>query len=229
MSFICTAIGREGLAAEYSQRYTAIANTVNELCYDAERGLYKDGSVTRSFSMHTVVWAILSEVAPRERWERLISHLYDGDLAKCSFSMNYFTFRALEKSGRRDMIFSLLDGWRKMIDLGCTTWCENPDSPRSECHGWSSTPLYEFSSSILGVSTDISDRITISPSTVHLTFAKGAVPTRFGTVKVYWTVKDGVFSLSVSGADGTEKLVLLPNGESHSFLGESGSFSCSIS
>ena len=34
--------------------------------------------------------------------------------------------------------------WQDFIDLHCTTFPETPYDPRSDCHGWSALPLWEF-------------------------------------------------------------------------------------
>ena len=93
-----------------------------------------------------------------------------------------------------------LKGFQTMLDLNCTTWCENPDDPRSECHGWSASPLYEFTTGILGVKqTGIGyESIEINPTPWHLTHAEGAVPTPLGTVSVAWKKINGKIHLSYS-------------------------------
>ena len=108
------------------------------------------------------------------------------------FSMNHFMFRALEASGCYNYADKLLDGWRKMIDMHCTTWCENPDSPRSECHGWSSAPAYELSGVILGVkpASPGFDTVRIKPYTKTLDFAEGEIPTPHGKIYIKWHKED---------------------------------------
>jgi len=214
---ICRRLGRLGLAGEYSARHKKLSDTLNRLCFDNERGLYTDGSETKTYSMHTIVWAILSDVAPIEMQKTLVEHICDEGISKCTFAMNFFTFRALEKCGRQEKAFEFFDGWKKMLDLGCTTWCENPDSPRSECHGWSSAPLYEFSSNILGVRIHFEDEIIIEPHTAHLTHAGGTVPTRFGTVSVSWKNENGKFDISICSPDNVKKKLILPNGKKYEF------------
>ena len=131
--------------------------------------------------------------------------------------MNFFLFRALEKCGCYDMAKKYFGGWQKMIDLGCTTWCENPDDPRSECHGWSAAPLYEFSANVLGVKYSFDDEIIIKPVTLGLDFAKGCVPTRFGTISVEWTNADNKFNIKIDSPNGVVKKLITPDGKTHTF------------
>ena len=104
-----------------------------------------------------------------------------------------------------------------MIENGCTSWCENPDSPRSECHGWSSAPLYEFATNILGVKICEKDEILISPNLSSLTYAKGCVPTRFGEVKVNWEKRDGGLYIRVQSPVGVNKHLIHPYGKEFVF------------
>ena len=173
--------------------------------------MYHDGDGT--FSMHTVIWAILAEIVTGEKALEMVQKLELPDIYKSSYSMNFFLFRALEKADCYEKALGYFSGWQKMIDLGCTTWCENPDNPRSECHAWSCAPLYEFSANILGVKYSFKDEITIAPQTMELSFARGKVPTRFGTVDVEWKNTDGKFMIKIISPEGVTKKVILPNGE----------------
>lgn len=219
-AYICEKTGRFGLADEYKDRYEKLKKAINERCFDESRNLYRDGSQTATYSAHTIVWAILSEVVPKDKEKELASHLFDKDISKCSFSMNYYVFRALEKCGMYHKAETVLSDWQKMLDWHCTTWCENPDNPRSECHAWSSAPVYEFSTNILGVKHTFEDIITIKPYTGSLKFAKGVVSTRHGEVSVNWENSESGFKISIKAPDNIEKQLTLPSGETHIFTGK---------
>ncbi len=210
---ICEKVGRAAMSEDYKKKYQSIKAALLKHCFDGERGLFRD-STDGGYSMHTIIWAILAEIKTGADAKKLLSHIDDPDVSKSSFSMNYYLFRALEKCGMLEKIFENFGGWQKMIDLNCTTWCENPDSPRSECHGWSSAPLYEFSSNILGVKVGFSDEIVIAPVVPgKLTFAKGTVPTRFGCVNVSWTKDEVGFEINIKAPAGVRKKLVMPDGE----------------
>ena len=212
-SKICEKTGRKGLAEEYKEEYIKVKQSIKKNCYDEEKGMYKDSKDESKYSVHTIIWAILAEIETGEDAVKLLGHLKDEDVAKASFAMNFYLFRALEKCGKTDEIFNNLEGWRQMIDMHCTTWRERPNANvRSECHGWSSAPLYEFSSNVLGVKVGFNDEITINPHIAGLTFAKGTVPTRFGTVSVSWTNDENGFKLNVKAPEGVAKKVIMPDG-----------------
>ena len=189
---ICEYCGKPGAASDYRARAKRQNELTVKYCYDKEKGLFKNTPTRSDYSEHTTLWAILSDAFTGDEAHALMERTLEADVSRCTFSMNYFMFRALEKSGRYDRADKLLDGWRKMLDMHCTTWCENPDSPRSECHGWSSAPAYELSAVILGVkpASPGYDTVTINPYTKTLDFAEGEVPTPHGKIYVKWR-KDG--------------------------------------
>lgn len=217
------AVGRAGLASEYRDRAEIMLRNVEKACYDSEVGLYRNTPSTREYSQHTTLWAILSGAVTGDEAGALMDRTFDGHVpvAVCSFSMNYYMFRALELAGRYNQYApTQLAGWETMLDWHCTTWCENPDSPRSECHGWSSAPIYEFSAMVLGVTPTAdgfqSVRIQPNPDCYGLDWAKGMVPSPHGVIEVSWEKgKDGrfVLELTLPQGDGVTYEVVLPNGE----------------
>ncbi|MBQ7291961.1 MAG: hypothetical protein IJW76_09640 [Clostridia bacterium] len=210
--------GRHGLAAEYRERKAALVCAINEHCYDEEKGMYTDVPGRRLFSRHTTIWAVLSGCAYGMAAKVLIERTFAyNDVSLTTFSMNYFTFRALEKTGLYEKYApSVFGGWKKMLDLNCTTWCENPDSPRSECHGWSSTPMYEISAMVLGVypTEDGFAKARIAPVSVPEGFrASGRVPIPEGYIDVAVSRVGEKMSLSVNASREIELEIKLPGYE----------------
>ena len=234
---ICDTVGRSGLASDYRQRAQTMIENVKRACYDQQAGLYRNTPNTREFSQHTTLWAILSGAVSGKEAGELMDRTFDGHVpvAVCSFSMSYYMFRALELAERYDQYAARqLQGWETMLDWHCTTWCENPDSPRSECHGWSSAPIYEFSSMVLGVypTSDGFGSVRIKPY-VHsfdLTWAKGTVPTPHGTIAVSWEKKDGELTLAVTLPKGADIPceVILPDGQTIRQTDTTAQYTCKV-
>lgn len=234
---MCDTTGRPGLAADYRQRAQGMIENVRRYCYDDEVGLYRNTPSTKEYSQHTTLWAILSGAVSGKEAGELIDRTFDGHVpvAICSFSMSYYMFRALELAGRYDAYAARqLQGWETMLDWHCTTWCENPDSPRSECHGWSSAPIYEFSSMVLGVypTADGYGSVRVKPH-VHsfdLTWAKGTVPTPYGIISVAWEKKDGELVLDVALPQGCSMPceVILPDGQVIAQTETASRYTCKI-
>ena len=70
--------------------------------------------------------------------------LAEPDLIQATIYFKYYLFRALQKSGLGDRYLELLDPWEKMLASGMTTFGERDTNPRSECHGWSASPCFDF-------------------------------------------------------------------------------------
>ena len=216
------AVGRKGLASEYIARAEEMIVNVRAHCYDTELGLYRNTPSVKEYSQHTTLWAILSGAVTGEEAGELMDRTFDGrvPVAVCSFSMNHYMFRALELSGRYNQYApKQLQGWETMLDWHCTTWCENPDAPRSECHGWSSAPTYEFSAMVLGVYPTAngykSVRVKPIVDCYDLDWAKGTVPTPRGIISVAWEKRDGHLTLDVTLPEGADIAceVILPDGQ----------------
>ncbi|MBO5789739.1 MAG: hypothetical protein J6R40_01135, partial [Clostridia bacterium] len=136
--------------------------------------------------------------------KHLMERIMDAPISRSCFSMNYYLLRALDKvSLYGDYAPAVFEGWKKMIAQHCTTWCENPDNPRSECHGWSSAPIFEMSAHVLGVmpTLDGYKETTVRPYTALFDQAKGTVPTPYGIISVSWTKEEDVVTLTVEKPD----------------------------
>ena len=201
---ICENCGKPGAAADYRKRAENTNALTVRYCYDEEARLFRNTPSRRDFSEHTTLWAILSGAVKGDAAHELMERTLDADVSRCTFSMNHYMLRALELSGCYDCADKVLDGWRKMLDMHCTTWCENPDSPRSECHGWSSAPAYEISALILGVKPAALGykEVKIEPYTKTLDFAEGEVPTPYGKICVKWRKENGKVILETKIPDG---------------------------
>jgi hypothetical protein len=234
---ICEAVGRKGLASEYTARAEVMLENVKKHCFDTEVGLYRNTPTVKEYSQHTTLWAILSGAVTGEAAGVLMDNTFDGHVpvSVCSFSMNHYMLRALELSDRYDRYApKQMQGWETMLDWHCTTWCENPDSPRSECHGWSSAPTYEFSAMVLGVNPTAngykSVRVKPFVNCYGLDWADGTVPTPYGNIAVSWKKEDGYLTLFVTlpyGAD-MDCEVILPNGKRYVQTESDCCYTCEI-
>ena len=214
---ICRSLGRLGLAEEYEERAEEANRAVNTHCFDEKAGMYVDVyGVAPEYSEHTAVWAVLCGAKKGRAARALMDTAFDraANVHRATFSFNYYSFRALEKAGLYEKYApALFDGWKRMLDLHCTTWCENPDNPRSECHAWSAAPIYENSAMVLGVQplSDGFSETLIKPDIASYDWAKGTVPTPNGIIAVSWERVNGVKLLKVVSPFGIKKRIELPD------------------
>lgn len=199
-SFLAKEAGRAGLAEEYEARRISLNKSIKKAFWNSEKGYYNDCLNTKEFSQHTAIWAIISELETGKEASKIAEIMMHPDTVKCSFSMGFFRFRALSKIGKYQDAFSCFEGFITMLNNNCTTWGEATDLARSECHGWSSTPLYEFTTEILGVhplGVGFKE-VKIKPNLGHLSYAKGKVASPFGDISVEVTKKEGGYDIKYS-------------------------------
>ena len=137
---------RPELANYYYSEVRNLMRLVNAYCYDPERGMYMDAPDFHEYTQHAQMYAVLTGCIDPVSGKALMEKtLDDPTLIQCTFVQRFYLFRALEKVGLYERTDSLWKTWQDFIDLHCTTFPEAPNRPRSDCHGWSALPLYEFS------------------------------------------------------------------------------------
>ena len=206
--------GRTSTGDEYRQRADRCAEAIETLCWDEDRGLYADETKHAYFSQHMQVWCTLAGIADEVRARRIMENAV-GLGTKCTFAYAYFWFRALEQVGMYDACEPIIDRLRALPALNCTTIPETPDAPRSDCHAWGAIAIYEFAAVLLGVRTvsAAENKLRIAPRIDGRDHAKGTVYTCAGPVRIEWTFADGLFTLRVRSASGSEKEIVLPDGQ----------------
>jgi hypothetical protein len=186
---LCEMVGRDGVAREYRDLAQKTRQGVLACCYNAERGLFADTTGRADASAHAQLWAVLAGIVDGDEAQRLMLRVLEDDsLFQCSYSMRYYLFRALEQTGLYARAKAYYKPWEQMLENHMTTWCEDPVTQRSDCHGWSSLPLYEYSAMLLGVrpKTPGYGEISIRPFCEGYDMAEGTVATVKGPVHVRW-------------------------------------------
>lgn len=137
-------------------------------------GMYREGPRERQFSQHDQSWAVLcglcGEEVREDTWslsnaqtivtidektaqQQILMHAQADDVIPVSFSTAFEYYRACEVAGCYGLTMDNLYRWKKLLDQHCTTCPEEPVNARSECHGWSALPIYEFIRTIAGIRT----------------------------------------------------------------------------
>lgn len=156
-SELCTFVGRSDTAHEYLDRRDALLQAVKTHCLDKETGFVLDGpGAAGQLSQHCQVFAVLTGcvagAAAKSLLKRAILQRDEFGLTKASLAMGFYVFRAVSQADvYEDCWATLLAPWDRMIANNLTTWAEGESMMRSDCHGWSATPLWEIVTEILGV------------------------------------------------------------------------------
>lgn len=156
-SELCRFLGRNDTAEEYIGRRDKLIEAVKTHCFDEKTGLFLDGPGSEGeVSQHCQIFAVLTGCVSGEEAKvllrRSILQREEYGLVKASFALGFYIFRAVSLAGVYEECWStLIQPWEKMIADKLTTWAESESMMRSDCHGWSATPVWEIGTEILGV------------------------------------------------------------------------------
>ena len=126
-----------------------MADGINRILFDSERGLYKTSNVDSSFSLVGNSLAILAGVGDRAVAERIVAER--AQLVDITLSMNAFFYEALLRFGddyKEYIVKDIEEKYTYMLDRGATTFWETIEGwhafsdAGSLCHGWSALPVY---------------------------------------------------------------------------------------
>ena len=124
-----------------------------------------------------------------------------------SIYFKYYVHQAVIRAGLGDRYLELLGEWRRMLDLGLTTWAEKAEPTRSDAHAWGASPNVEFLRTILGVDSAAPGfrRVAIAPHLGELTEVSGRVPHPKGFVDVALKRTGDALEATVTLPDGVER------------------------
>ncbi len=181
------AYNRIGEAVAFRAWASELRRQVYATCWDEEKGLLADTPAKKTFSQHANILGILTNAIPQEDQTLVMDRLLtDASITQATFYFKFYLFEALHKLGWSDQYSGLLDPWRAMLDLGLTTFAEEPDPTRSDCHAWSASPNYHLLALVCGIRPDAPGfgKVTIAPSLGELDWVEGNVPHPLGPIQV---------------------------------------------
>ena len=179
--------GHEKEGKHYRELSDWLIRSTFSQCFDAKKGVMANTPSKNSHSQHASIMGVLSgsisDTASRTVMMRVLS---DSSLSQATFYYRFYLNRALKKAGMADLYYSQLSPWRGMIANGLTTFAENPDPTRSDCHAWSSSPNYDFLATICGIVPDSPGfgTVRIAPAMGELTDVSAKMPHPNGEIRV---------------------------------------------
>jgi alpha-L-rhamnosidase len=152
-------------AANYQSMIQKSSDALNRLTWDARYGVYADTPAKKTYSQQPNVLAVWQDVAPRAERKAILQRLLasqegketqlDGKavppMSAMSYYFRFYLSRALEHAGLADLYVSQLKPWYNMLNLGLSTWAEQPEPTRSDCHAWSAHPNYDLLTVVAGI------------------------------------------------------------------------------
>ncbi|GAB3705434.1 hypothetical protein GCM10027592_37910 [Spirosoma flavus] len=186
--------GQNERAEYYRDLARRLNKTVYAQCWDATKGFFADTPLIpagqpgkNSYSQHANILAVLTNAVPVEQQAALLQKtIADTSLTQATFYFKFYLFEALKKTGLGDQFVAQLKPWRDMLAIGLTTFAENPEPTRSDCHAWSASPLYEFLSITCGIRPGEPGfkAVRIEPFFGDLTSVEGKIPHPLGEIAV---------------------------------------------
>jgi alpha-L-rhamnosidase len=185
--------GRLDLASKYRSLAQRIRTAVWSTCWDAQRGLLADTPQKQSFSQHANIFGVLSGAIPDSTQKGVLQRVMaDKSLTQATLYFRFYLFEALHKTGMGDQFLPQLAPWYTMLDRGLTTFAEQADPTRSDCHAWSASPNYELLSLVCGVrpAEPGFGRVTVTPRLGTLKFVECALPHPSGTISLLFVPQE---------------------------------------
>jgi hypothetical protein len=187
-----SALGSPDRAQHYRALADAIKAAARASCWDPNRRLMADNPARKDFSQHVNVLAVLEDAIPVEEQKEVMQRvLADSSLTQCTFYFRFYLFRAMKKAGLGEEYLNQLEPWRQMLSLGLTTWAENPEPTRSDCHAWSAHPNFDLLATVAGMepATPGFATVMIQPHLGSLPGLKASLPHPRGQIKVEYQRK----------------------------------------
>ena len=149
-------LGDKLTATRLDSRADKASNGVKQHCFDG--ALFTDGPVEEKragYSQVAQIWGVLA-IPDLDKKDKIkvLRRAFEPNtsLSKCSYPQMHYGFRALAQTSLYDEYYHRLwDPWRAMLDNHLLTWAEDDIHSRSDCHAWSSLPIYEYLQEVVGL------------------------------------------------------------------------------
>lgn len=202
-------------AKKYRLQAKAVIKSVLNLCYHTDKNLIAERPEKDVFSQHTNVFAILSDAVDQQQQTELMQALLDDQsLIQSTVYFKFYLTRAMQKAGLADLYFNGLSPYQDMLDLGMTTFGETDIDPRSECHGWSASPCFDFIHTVAGIQSAKPgfQEVLITPNFGPLKKIKASFPHPNGNLSVKFIKnKKGIVTGTISLPSGVSGIFKLNN------------------
>ena len=171
-----------------------LADAILSTFWDPDARLFREGpDEDWGGTQHAQAWGILTGLVPQEALDDVVESLQEDEtLTQATYYHTFYVVEALAKVGRLERLWDhWLAPWREALALHLTTWPEQPEPTRSDCHAWSAWPTYAFLTHALGVKPTEAGFASFEATPQHVAgwdSLRGAVPTPSGllTVSVEW-------------------------------------------
>lgn len=179
-------LGELEMAARHRRMATLCAGAAGAAFWNEERGLFADDTRKTRFSEHAQCFALLSGCLDAVQSARVAAALVGApDLKRATMGFSHHLFEVLGRIGRIDCLFGRLQPWFETESLGLITLPEAPEPSRSDCHSWSTNPVFHLVATIFGIRPDGPGfgRVIVRPQPGPLKMIEVTLPHPYGLIQ----------------------------------------------
>jgi len=194
-------VGREDMAIHYQRLLEKLWDCAVERFWVPSRGLFAVSEKCDEFGEHEQCFAVLSGMVDEEKRFAIKRGLAQTpNLHRATFYFRHYLFETYAALGLQSKITEAMPLWRKMVDQGLCTTIEREEQDRSDCHGWSSHPLYHAAVSIAGIQPAKFGfgEVLIAPAIGVVPRISVSIKRPQGTISVDWGPMETGTRLSIS-------------------------------
>lgn len=210
-------VGESELSKRMKRIADEMAEVITEKFWDDKKGMFSDDPEKENFSEHAQCMAILSGKLDENRRKRVFECLISADyLARTSIFYSHYLFETFCVMNRTDLLIRRLEGWFALDKYGFKTFPEYiGGKSRSDCHAWSSHPLFHYYATILGIrpATHGFKTVLFTPRLGGLKYAKGTMVHPKGEIKAEYSVFNGKFTAKLTLPEGITGVMFYGNRE----------------
>ena len=225
MAEMAHAVGQTDDAKAFEDRLALARSSFQDVLFDQESGLYRDGNDTEHSSLHANFFPLAFGWVPDAHRKGVLQWLRDQGMRCSPYAAQYF-MEALFHHGADQRAIELIvaegdRSWKHMLDSGTTLTWEAWDlkyKPNQDWnHAWGAAPANLLPRFVLGVqpATPGWKQATVRPMCGDLTFAKGQTPTPLGPIHVDWK-RDSKFVMTLTLPDDMSAIIDVPSVEGSS-------------
>ena len=198
-----SALGDPARVERYREAESRAVNAVRKLCWNDNYGLIADTPAQKHYSQHANILGVWLDVISREKQQDVLKKILSAtdpgfspsgsvpipEMTSATYYFRFYLARALDHAGLGDKYLDLLGPWHGMVNLGLTTWAEQPEPTRSDSHAWSAHPNYDFLTIVAGIrpKTPGFSSVMIEPHLGSLRHVAASVPTSSGVIEVNYS------------------------------------------
>ncbi|MCW8129029.1 MAG: family 78 glycoside hydrolase catalytic domain [Planctomycetota bacterium] len=208
---LAAALKKPAEAARYRKEHARAAKIFQSLWDDGQKryaATRMNGARVTDGALHSNILALFFGLVSDARKPAVLRYIEErlpenlkrqGGYAELYFF--YFLLNVLYDHGRTGLAEQAIrSNYGFVRSQGAWTIWEGIGHNGSRCHAWSCAPMHTMAERTLGVRQTRAkpDEVLVAPDSASLTWARGSVPHRRGTIDVDWRIERGVLILDVA-------------------------------